>query len=145
MEITGIFRGVPVKENSRRRAIKSLFKTYVDIVHIKRVDKSRIGIDASIRGQNEFTMEYFLYYNISFIEDDRIQKDDPEEEEILKELSKRQDLYEILSQSVGISYILLMKAPSIFGLEDVKKGVLLQLFGGANKFNKNKPGAPRIR
>lgn len=128
VEITGIFRGVPVKENSRRRAIKSLFKTYVDIVHIKRVDKSRIGIDASIRGQNEYTMD--------FIEDDRIQKDDPEEEERIRELSQRPDLYEILSQSV---------APSIFGLEDVKKGVLLQLFGGANKFNKNKPGAPRIR
>lgn len=46
-----------MKENSRRRAIKSLFKTYVDIVHIKRVDKSRIGIDASIRGQDEYTME----------------------------------------------------------------------------------------
>jgi DNA replication licensing factor MCM4 len=60
VEITGIFRGVPVKENSRRRAIKSLFKTYVDIVHIKRVDKSRIGVDSSIRGQDEYTMEYIL-------------------------------------------------------------------------------------
>jgi DNA replication licensing factor MCM4 len=60
VEITGIFRGVPVKENSRRRAIKSLFKTYVDIVHIKRVDKSRIGVDASIRGQDEYTMEYII-------------------------------------------------------------------------------------
>lgn len=44
---------------------------------------------------------YWLY-NISFIEDDRIQKDDPEEEEALKALSKRNDLYEILSESVGI-------------------------------------------
>ncbi len=30
-------------------------------------------------------------------------------------------------------------------MEDVKKGILLQLFGGTNKFNKNKPGSPKIR
>ena len=57
VEVTGIFRGVPVRENSRRRAIKALFKTYVDIVHIKRVDKKRLGIDSSIRGQEEVVME----------------------------------------------------------------------------------------
>ena len=37
----------------------------------------------------------------SFIEDDRIEKDDPDMEERIKELSRRPDLYEILSQSVG--------------------------------------------
>ena len=128
VEVTGIYRGVPVRENTRRRAIKSLFKTYVDIVHIKRVDKKRIGIDSSIRNQNEAVMD--------FIEDDKIEQDDPEEEKKIVEISKREDLYELLARSI---------APSIFGLDDVKKGVLLQLFGGANKFNKNKPGAPRIR
>jgi DNA replication licensing factor MCM4 len=92
------------------------------------VDKKRIGIDSSIRNQDEAIMD--------FIEDDKIEQDDPEEEKKIVELSKSDDLYELLARSI---------APSIFGLDDVKKGVLLQLFGGANKFNKNKPGAPRIR
>lgn len=30
-------------------------------------------------------------------------------------------------------------------MDDVKKGVLLQLFGGSHKFAADKPGSPRIR
>lgn len=35
-------------------------------------------------------------------------------------------------------------APSIFGLNDVKKGILLQLFGGVHK-KFEKSGSPRFR
>ena len=63
-------------------------------------------------------------------------QEDPIDDAQIREFSLRPDLYQVLSNSL---------APSIFGLEDVKKGILLQLFGGANKFNSNKPGSPRIR
>ncbi|KAJ3044786.1 hypothetical protein HDV00_000661 [Rhizophlyctis rosea] len=128
LEVTGIFRGIPVRANPRRRAIKSLFKTYVDIVHIKRTDEKRLGVDKSIHAENE--------YNVEFEEGDQLTNNDPLSEDKIIELSQREDLYELLSRSI---------APSIFGMEDVKKGVLLQLFGGAHKFNKEKPGSPRIR
>ncbi|KAI8817905.1 MCM2/3/5 family-domain-containing protein [Fimicolochytrium jonesii] len=128
VEITGIFRGVPVRVNPRQRAIKALFKTYVDIVHIKRTDDKRLGVDKSIHAENEYTVD--------FDEGDSLQEADPVQEQTIIELSQRPDMYDLLSRSI---------APSIFGLEDVKKGVLLQLFGGANKFNKEKPGTPRIR
>jgi DNA replication licensing factor MCM4 len=62
---------------------------------------------------------------------------------LLKFLSVKISTRFWLPQSVFIPF--LQKAPSIFGLDDVKKGILLQVFGGANKFNKNKPGSPRIR
>ena len=42
----------------------------------------------------------------------------------LMELSARPDIYELLAQSL---------APSIWGMDNVKKGILLQLFGGTNK------------
>lgn len=42
----------------------------------------------------------------------------------LQELSRHPEVYEILARSL---------APSIWELEDVKKGILLQLFGGTNK------------
>jgi DNA replication licensing factor MCM4 len=45
-------------------------------------------------------------------------------EESLIELSKRDDIYELLARSL---------APSIWEMEDIKKGILLQLFGGTNK------------
>lgn len=128
VELTGIFRGVPVRVNPRRRAIKALFKTYVDIVHVKRTDAKRLGVDSSIHNDNE--------YAPTFLEGDTIRHQDPLEEQRIVELSQRTDLYDLLARSI---------APSIFGMEDVKKGVLLQLFGGAHKFAKDKPGSPRIR
>ncbi len=41
-----------------------------------------------------------------------------------RNLSERPDIYELLSNAI---------APSIFGHEDIKKGILLQLFGGTKK------------
>ena len=42
----------------------------------------------------------------------------------LRELSQRPGIYDLLARSL---------APSIYAMEDVKKGILLQLFGGTNK------------
>ena len=47
-----------------------------------------------------------------------------EMERKLLELSQREDVYELLARSL---------APSIWEMDDVKKGILLQLFGGTNK------------
>jgi DNA replication licensing factor MCM4 len=47
-----------------------------------------------------------------------------EMEQKLIELSTRHDIYDLLARSM---------APSIWEMEDVKKGILLQLFGGTNK------------
>ncbi|KAJ3065911.1 hypothetical protein HDU98_010747 [Podochytrium sp. JEL0797] len=126
-EITGIFRGIPVKVNDRRRAIKSLFKTYIDVVHVKKSDARRIGLDPSIMEEDDV--------DEGFNETDRIDVSRPDEDKILA-LSQQANLYELLASSV---------APSIFGMDDVKKGCLLQLFGGTNKFTGDKSGAPRIR
>ncbi|TPX31666.1 hypothetical protein SmJEL517_g05081 [Synchytrium microbalum] len=128
LEITGIFRGVPVRVNPRQRTVKSLFRTYVDVVHIKRTDKKRVGVDQSIRAENE--------YQVNFEEGDQLRIDSAEVEERMKEIAKKPDLYELLSRSV---------APSIFGMDDVKKGALLQLFGGDNKFSEPGRGGPRVR
>ncbi|KAI8806476.1 MCM2/3/5 family-domain-containing protein [Cladochytrium replicatum] len=127
LEITGIFRGVPVRVNPRKRTIKALFKTFIDVVHVKRSDRKRVAVDPSIRNENEFVVE--------FEEGDAAKKVNPVDEEAILELSQRPDLYELLARSI---------APSIYGMEDVKKGVLLQLFGGANKFD-GKSGSPKIR
>ena len=70
------------------------------------------------------------------METDEIAREDPQEVEKILELSRMNGLYEYLSRSI---------APSIFGMDDVKKGVLLQMFGGTHKFTANKPGSPKIR
>jgi len=48
----------------------------------------------------------------------------PERVKLLHELSKMEDIYERLARAI---------APSIYENEDIKKGILLQLFGGTKK------------
>ncbi|KAK9475304.1 MCM2/3/5 family-domain-containing protein [Dipodascopsis tothii] len=129
IEVTGVFRSVPVRVNPRMRTIKSLFKTYVDVVHIQKTDRKRMGIDVSTLGvENEFA--------------DNVAEDSEEirrlsETDItrIRELAARPDVYEILARSL---------APSIYEMDDTKKGILLQLFGGTNK-TFEKSGSPRYR
>lgn len=127
IEVTGIFRSVPVRVNPRQRTIKSLFKTYVDVLHIQKVDKRRMGQDTS-------TLEEEVAGQVAS-DLDEVRKLTDEEVERIKSIAARYDVYELLARSL---------APSIYEMEDVKKGVLLQLFGGTNK-TFERGGAPRYR
>ena len=49
---------------------------------------------------------------------------EPERLALIEELSRKPDVYERLARAI---------APSIYECEDVKKGILLQLFGGSRK------------
>ena len=127
VEITGIFKCNQVRINPRQRSVKNIFKTYVDALHIQKVDKKRLGIDVS-------TIEEELAEQAAGdIEETR--KVTEEQEEQIKATAAREDLYDLLSRSL---------APSIYEMDDVKKGILLQLFGGTNK-TFEKGGSPRYR
>lgn len=127
VEVTGIFKASPVRVNPRQRTQKSIFKTYIDVLHIQKVDKKRMGIDAS-------TMEQDDPEQLSNgIEETRQVSE--EEEEKIRATAARPDIYDILSRSL---------APSIYEMDDVKKGILLQLFGGTNK-SFEKGGSPKYR
>lgn len=115
VEVCGIFRSTPVRANPRQRALKNLYKTYLDIVHVKKIDKRRLGGDVT-------TLEHELAEKDQEVE--QVRKITAEEDAKIKEISERDDLYEILARSL---------APSIYEMDDVKKGILLQLFGGTNK------------
>ncbi|TFK75716.1 MCM-domain-containing protein [Pluteus cervinus] len=144
MIVTGIFRSVPVRVNPRQRAIKSLFKTYLDVVHVRLGVDGRLGFDRSTRpaggdkvpgvggGIGDGNLEDVQTGG------ERGQTKRAELEQKLKELSRRPDIYDLLARSL---------APSIWEMEDVKKGILLQLFGGTNKSISRGGGAggPRYR
>jgi DNA replication licensing factor MCM4 len=127
VEITGIFKCNQVRVNPRQRSVKNVFKTYVDCLHIQKVDKRRMGIDTT-------TIEEELSEQVAGnIEETR--KVSEEEEARIRETAARPDVYELLSRSL---------APSIYEMDDVKKGILLQLFGGTNK-SFEKGGSPKYR
>lgn len=127
IEITGIFKANQVRINPRQRSIKNVFKTYVDAVHVQKVDKKRMGIDVS-------TIEEELAEHVAGASPET-RKISEEEEAKIRETAARPDLYDLLSRSL---------APSIYELDDVKKGILLQLFGGTNK-SFEKGGNPKYR
>lgn len=130
--LTGVFRSVPVRLNPRQRSIKALFKTYVDVVHVKRTNVVRMGFDPSTRqGEGRppgvgIGGEHDEEEGLTAIdrEDSDVVSPMAELEAKIKELSRRPDIYATLARSM---------APSIWEMDDVKKGILLQLFGGTNK------------
>ena len=139
MTVTGIFRSIPVRLNPRQRSIKALFKTYVDVVHVKRTNVARMGYDPTTRGSEGRPPgigvggEDDEEEGLSAADRAAMQEDgqpvqpasaNAEMEQKLIELSTRHDIYDLLSRSM---------APSIWEMDDVKKGILLQLFGGTNK------------
>jgi DNA replication licensing factor MCM4 len=146
--VTGIFRSVPVRVNPRQRTMKSLFKTFLDVVHITIGEGSRVGNDRSTRPAGGDKIPGVggiggvgggdLEDEIGTTAGEVARSKRAELEAKCVELSTRDDLYELLSRSI---------APSIWAMEDVKKGILLQLFGGTNKSIARGGGAggPRYR
>jgi len=127
VEITGIFKCNNVRINPRQRTVRSVFKTFIDVIHIQKVDKKRMGIDASTIEQE---ISEQVTANIQ-----EVRKVSEAEEKKIRDTAARSDVYELLSRSL---------APSIFEMDDVKKGILLQLFGGTNK-SFEKGGNPKYR
>ncbi|XP_044507759.1 DNA replication licensing factor MCM4-like isoform X2 [Mangifera indica] len=109
VEVTRIYRAMSVRVGPTQRTVKSLFKTYIDCLHIKKTDKSRMLFeDHTDIDNSQPRIEEEIHFDESKVEQ-------------LKELSERPDIYETLTRSL---------APNIWELDDVKKGLLCQLFGG---------------
>lgn len=109
IEVTGIYRAMTVRVGPAHRTVKSVFKTYIDCLHIKKASKTRMAAEDPMDVDNSLR---------------RVDEDVELDEEKLKkfeELSKQPDIYEKLARSL---------APNIWELDDVKKGLLCQLFGG---------------
>ncbi|KAL3314523.1 DNA replication licensing factor, mcm4 component [Cichlidogyrus casuarinus] len=109
--VTGIYRAVPLKTNNRMRTLKAIYKTYVDVLHFKveRGDRERDPMEMPSQVQSQRGGDRFLT-------EERITA--------IHALSEKPDLYERLATAI---------APSIYENEDVKKGILLQLFSGSRK------------
>ncbi|XP_076470812.1 DNA replication licensing factor mcm4-like [Babylonia areolata] len=104
--VTGIYRAVPLRVNPRMRNVKSVYKTHIDVVHFRKMDAKRLKEADS--GNDEGKPATLTQEKIDMV----------------KNLSKKSDIYERLARAI---------APSIYENDDIKKGILLQLFGGTRK------------
>jgi DNA replication licensing factor MCM4 len=104
--VTGIYRATPLRVNSNMRTVKAVYKTHIDVLHFGKITGTRMRKAG----------------------DDEEGAEDPEAKAAMEaqivELSQQPDVYERLVRAL---------APNIYEFDDVKKGVLLQLFGGTDK------------
>jgi DNA replication licensing factor MCM4 len=103
VEVTGVLRAQPIRVHPKISKVKSVYKTYVDVIHFRKVT----GME-SVRNEN-----LALHGGKAQWTRARIQE--------LRDLSQDPDIYQKLTDSL---------APSIWELENCKKGILCMLFGG---------------
>ncbi|KAJ9537928.1 hypothetical protein OSB04_030661 [Centaurea solstitialis] len=113
VEVTGIYRAMSVRVGQTQRTMKSVFKTYIDCLHLKKTDKSRMNAEDPMETEEQGTTQNDEGTPLNYEEQAMIST----VVEKLKELSKQPDIYEMLTRSL---------APNIWELDDVKKGLLCQ-------------------
>lgn len=155
--VTGIYRASPVRPNSFQRTTHAIYRTYVDVLHYKKEETNTLGVgdeeamgevDSGITSDSQSASQQPGWSEPSqpslsqstasapvVEEGTTVAAHLEEKKRKIEELATRPDIYELLARSV---------APGIWGLDDIKKGMLLQLFGGTGKRFKG-GGAPRCR
>ena len=122
VEVTGIYRAVPARPNPKKRNVMSVYRTYVDVIHFRKTKKGQLTAENSHANPSS-------EYHTTFEEGDEVQEVSDARRRRLEEWSKDPDIYSKLSHAL---------APSVWQMEDIKKGILLMLFGGTNKVLPNK-------
>jgi len=156
--ITGTYRAQPMRVNPRQRSLHAVFRTYLDVMHVQRDEQGRLftlaaaqqeaaAADASQKQQasqgehglssipptgsqgptQHETQDPFLndddqnqFVRLGATTNEQVQAREAE----LRAIAEDPCLYDRLVASF---------APNIWEMEDVKKGLLTQLFGGMGK------------
>ena len=118
-EFVGIFRAQGIRVNVRQRITKTTFRTFIDLVSITKFNKNRMNQDELDENDIDIGNDEHIFEEneLNDIYKDEIKKE-------IEKLKKNPNIYDILINSF---------APSIWENETVKRGLLLQLFGGVNK------------
>ena len=96
-------------------------------------DRVKVNGELFVRSQRKAGREtpiFDIFLNVISLERQNIPLEEvnisPEDENLIKEISRREDLYDMMCGSI---------APSIFGFPRIKESLLLQLFGGVARKN----------
>jgi len=117
LEVTGVFRAVPRRVDPKRRTVRSIYKTYIDTIHFRRAQMEEDEMH-QLGNPSDETAEDRA---------DPLKKADtmtfpPDRIAEFKAFAQAGSCYDRLVASF---------APSIWELDDVKRGVLCLLLGGS--------------
>ncbi|KCV72141.1 hypothetical protein H696_01545 [Fonticula alba] len=114
VEVTGIYRAAPIRLSPRERVYRSVYRTYVDVLHYRLVDRQSSTFttsSADSKGQDPQNERPPVFIPEAI-------------KPRLVSIGARPDVLDVLTRSL---------APSVHGHEDVKRGLLCQLVGGTHK------------
>jgi len=117
LEVTGVFRAVPRRVDPKRRTVRSIYKTYIDTIHFRRAQMEEDEMHQMGNPSDETAEDRA----------DPLKKADtmtfpPDRVAEFKAFAQAGSCYDRLVASF---------APSIWELDDVKRGVLCLLLGGS--------------
>lgn len=126
VEVIGIYKAMGVRVDSAKRTLKNVYRTYIDVINYVKFDRKRMNVDLEEKNQNKdeaMEVDEAGVKDLALLDEhqDMFTK---EQIEKFKEFSKDPDIINKLVDAF---------APSIWENEDVKKGILCQLFGGCSK------------
>lgn len=121
VEVVGIYRAQGMRVNSNRRVMKNIFITYIDVVSYQKTDSTRFGVETEEKGEDMDVDNEMDHEEIDNQPQEMVTFTEREIQEF-KEFAKDPRCYDRLTESL---------APSIWENDDIKKGVLCQLFGGS--------------
>mmetsp|Transcript_27161 Transcript_27161/g.58199 ORF Transcript_27161/g.58199 Transcript_27161/m.58199 type:complete len:853 (+) Transcript_27161:2791-5349(+) len=141
VEVTGVFRAQARRVNPKITKVKSVYKTYVDAIHFRKVatnssSERDAAVAATVKKKKDAEdggeedggeKENDQQPTGKGLRGDEVthgSRFSPERIAELEALSKQPDVYDRLVQAL---------APSIWEMDDVKKGVLCMLFGGNSR------------
>ncbi|KAL7541215.1 hypothetical protein ACHAWF_006878 [Thalassiosira exigua] len=141
VEVTGVFRAQARRVNPKISKVKSVYKTYVDAIHFRRVvndgggaAREKEASAAAEEGGKDAPEGSGRAARRSDDDAAHGSRFPPERIAELEALSRRPDVYDRLTSAL---------APSIWEMDDVKKGVLCMLFGGNSRKVKKGTAARR--
>ncbi|KAK1443625.1 mini-chromosome maintenance protein [Babesia gibsoni] len=108
VEVTGIYKASAIRLNPRMRTCSAIYRTFINALHIRLEESSKNRMAAIPRSLSKADKNPLNYSNDIVAE--------------IIRLSKCPNIYDLLVKSF---------APSIQGRDDVKRGLLCQLFGAS--------------
>lgn len=126
VEVTGIFKAAPVQTISGRRSVSSVYRTYVDAIAITAEKKTRVEIDDDGMAHSDSC----TLSDKKDLDPDVVGEEEVEWNKRVRELAFQTDAS---GARTIVGRLVQSFAPSIYEEDDVKKGLLCQLFGGTPK------------
>jgi DNA replication licensing factor MCM4 len=97
VEVTGIYKAMPIRSNPKFRSTRSIFKTYIDVLHVMSTEKKIVnGRTYGDLGGEHRQVEQQL--------NDRLDKFSPDLQRKIQEIAAMPDVFDYLAASLGTSY-----------------------------------------